>query len=307
MIVGLPILIVISFSCLILLFIILYEKYSKKELFSKLENIHWATVFSILWILFIILIASNKISNNIEINAWGDFLAGFFAPLLFLWLVYGVFLQKSEFANALKSFTYQYDEMKVQNQQIKIQQINTWFDRNLKNIQTIKTSIFQISNGSFNSIAEVVIELENDINSTTEYITLDNKYFNIYDDLKNIYDTIIYIQTNLDKQIVKYEKQVIILDSINEMKKEFVVLFKNELLDLRKILSVAYFLIALHKRPGYEKYSIYTNWTEDDANFNDIFNEIILMSKNTVNEILAEVLIKYKEINLDFKSCKIRK
>jgi len=292
---------------------ILYKKSIFKKLCVKIDSITVMLYVSGTWFLIILSLAIyNLLTANsdktLELNAWGDYLAGFFAPLLFGWLVYGVLIQKSEFANALKSFGFQYDEMKAQNEQIEIQQINTWFYRNLTTIQTLKTSIFQTSKGQFNSVAEIAIELEKDITSTDkQYIEEDTKYFNIYDDLKNIFDTFIYIEDHLNKQVIKYEEQSRIRESIKEIKKEFLVLFKNELSNLKKILSVAYFLIALNGRDGYEKYSPYLDWIGEEYDTNDIYNEIISMALNDVDEILLEVLNNYQKINIDFKTWKIRK
>ncbi|MEQ1672730.1 MAG: hypothetical protein ABL893_17905, partial [Hyphomicrobium sp.] len=39
-------------------------------------------------------------------NSFGDALAGIFAPLAFLWLVVGVFVQKDELSQQLKEFQH---------------------------------------------------------------------------------------------------------------------------------------------------------------------------------------------------------
>lgn len=292
---------------------VLYERNIIEKVCLEIDGFKLMSVVSAIWGLFIIVYAIYSYTypikdDPIHLNEWGDFLAGFFAPLLFLWLVYGVFIQKRELATVSESAQSQIKEMQEQARQTEIQQLHTWFNRNLNNIQTIKLSIFKVSSGHFNSIAEVAIELEKDITSTTKnYISLDDKYFKIYDDLKNIFDTIIYIQNYLDKQIVRYEGKDTKCESISEIKNEFLVLFKHELKDLKKILSVAYFLIALNKRTDYVKYSAYSHWLEDNATTNDIYNEIISMSKTTVDEILLEVLKNYEKINIDFKTWKIRK
>jgi hypothetical protein len=204
------------------------------------------------------------------------------------------------------ALTSQENTGKEQLSQVEIQQLNVWFNRNVQTVQTIKTSIFQTST-NFNSISEVVIKLEKDISSDEKkYIDEDTKYFNIYDDLKQIFDTIIYIEENLNKQIINYEEQGKITESIEEIKKEFSILFKNELSDLKKILSVAYFLIALNGRDGYERYSVYFDWIGEEYNTNDIYNKIISMSLSDVDKILLNVLINYQEININFKTWETR-
>jgi len=42
--------------------------------------------------------------RSLLISEWGDFLAGFSAPALFLWVMYGINLQRTEFANIVQSF-----------------------------------------------------------------------------------------------------------------------------------------------------------------------------------------------------------
>lgn len=301
------------FSFIIILQLkVLYKRDIIKKVCLEIDGFKLMSLISAIWVLFIIVYAiysyTFPIKEPIRLNEWGDFLAGFFAPLLFLWLVYGVLIQKIELATVSESSQSQTKKMQEQVAQTEIQQLNIWFNRNLKNIQTIKLSIFKVSNGDFNSIAEVAIELEKDITSTQKnYILVDDKYFKIYDDLKNIFDTIIYIQNYLDEQLIKYEEKDTKWESINEIKNEFLVLFKHELKDLKKILSVVYFLIALNKRSGYEKYLAYAHWLDGNATTSDIYNEIISMSKTTVDEILSEVLKNYEKINIDFKTWKIRK
>lgn len=86
-----------------------FERETKKEQ-SQLTNM--AIGVSVLYVLvFILLLASDLVGFQkvgvetetveaarpfIRLNEWGDLLAGLFAPLAFLWLVVGYFLQKRE-------------------------------------------------------------------------------------------------------------------------------------------------------------------------------------------------------------------
>lgn len=47
-----------------------------------------------------------------ELNAWGDFFAGFFAPLAFLWLVIGYLQQGEELKHSTKALQLQAEELR---------------------------------------------------------------------------------------------------------------------------------------------------------------------------------------------------
>lgn len=47
-----------------------------------------------------------------EISAWGDFFAGFFAPIAFLWLVLGYLQQGEELRNSSRALELQVEELR---------------------------------------------------------------------------------------------------------------------------------------------------------------------------------------------------
>jgi hypothetical protein len=130
--------------------------------------------------------------------------------------------------------------MKGQSEQIKIQQLNNWFNRNIQTVQTIKKSIFQNNDGNVNSIAEIYYQLNEDIRRH-------ENYFHLYDEMKDILEISIHMEEYLDEQY-NIEKEKIIKDSITNIKKEFTILFQNEFRNIKGILTVVYFLIALNKK-----------------------------------------------------------
>ncbi|MBN2965525.1 hypothetical protein JWV37_12105, partial [Sulfurospirillum sp. T05] len=76
---------------------VLYKKNIIKKLCLRVNDIRIMFYISATWILLIVIYAlyswiNQSDVNPIGLNEWGDFLAGFFAPLLFAWLVYGVFI-----------------------------------------------------------------------------------------------------------------------------------------------------------------------------------------------------------------------
>ncbi len=67
--------------------------------------------------------------HKLDLNAKGDFLAGLFAPVAFLWLIIGSFQQQQEITNQLKEMQLQREEtkqmVKAQNEQAKSIEANT--------------------------------------------------------------------------------------------------------------------------------------------------------------------------------------
>ncbi|MFX4211990.1 hypothetical protein ACOL2Y_06255 [Aliarcobacter butzleri] len=83
---------------------------------------------SMFWILLIIIVSfynfidiqTFQLKSN-PFNSWGDFFAGFFAPLAFLWLGYGIYIQREEFSKMVDSINEQKNEMKKHSDEFEIQ------------------------------------------------------------------------------------------------------------------------------------------------------------------------------------------
>lgn len=74
----------------------------------------WAWRSTVLWVLVVATLCRVGNADNMELNEWGDFLAGVTAPLAFLWLVVGYFQQGSELriqAHELSSSVKQQKDM----------------------------------------------------------------------------------------------------------------------------------------------------------------------------------------------------
>lgn len=66
---------------------------------KKIKNAtKWAIGFTVIWLscFFILLFIKRCTISGLELNEWGDLIAGTFAPLAFFWLVYGYFQQGQE-------------------------------------------------------------------------------------------------------------------------------------------------------------------------------------------------------------------
>ena len=110
---------------------------------------------TIIWIITIVIIAAWTISPEVSkydgfsdffvktefknFNNWGDFFAGFFAPLAFAWIGYGIYIQRQEFSKLSTSVNAQVAVMKQNSTQVETQtsqmekQINLIMSQDLAN------------------------------------------------------------------------------------------------------------------------------------------------------------------------------
>lgn len=291
--IGTPILIILVTSALILISIISYEKFTGNKVKCNLDNIGKLMFLSGAWLFFILIIASSQKFGSMDLNNWGDFLAGFFTPLLFLWLVYGVFIQKQEFANALESFQKQHKEMKDQVIQVEIQQLNTWFYRNTSTINMLKKDIL---NNNINSIQQLFINLENDISEHYNY-------FETYDELKNLIDLDMYVNNYLDIMRYKNKERNSLIESIENIKVEYNVLFADDINFAKKILTLVYFFIfSSRTRDDFSKYKIYEDWIEEEENYQNL---LIAFNQGELFKTLQVIMTNYKKLKIDFEKGRI--
>ncbi|GAB2891648.1 hypothetical protein GCM10027046_20650 [Uliginosibacterium flavum] len=68
-------------------------------------------IFTVGWLGFSLYMLLTK-KQPTELNAWGDFFAGFFAPLAFLWLVLGYLQQGEELRHSTEALRLQAEELK---------------------------------------------------------------------------------------------------------------------------------------------------------------------------------------------------
>lgn len=70
-----------------------FEKLTKEKISDIVPLIGVISMLSFIWFLVILNLWLNE-NKELDLNNWGDYLAGFFAPMLFLWVVSGIYLQK---------------------------------------------------------------------------------------------------------------------------------------------------------------------------------------------------------------------
>lgn len=74
----------------------------------------FGVILSLIYIGLIAYLQQDKLANILELdlNSFGDFLAGSLGPLGLFWLVLGFFQQGSELRNSIKALNLQTDELK---------------------------------------------------------------------------------------------------------------------------------------------------------------------------------------------------
>lgn len=91
----------------------------KKCIFSKVGSILlWG--ITIIWLIFIYFLCKDKNFPS-ELNAIGDFFAGAFAPLAFLWLIFGFYQQGRGLKQNSKALKMQAKELKRTTKALKLQ------------------------------------------------------------------------------------------------------------------------------------------------------------------------------------------
>lgn len=66
---------------------------------------------TVVWLVFVVIMFATQ-ERPTTLNAWGDFFAGFFAPLAFLWLVLGYLQQGEELRHSTEALRLQAEELR---------------------------------------------------------------------------------------------------------------------------------------------------------------------------------------------------
>lgn len=175
---------------------------------------------TIIWLIIVIIIATNNFIPDGKIfmpkewvfknfNNWGDFFAGFFAPLAFLWLGYGIFVQREEFSKMSESidnqkiemekqstqFETQSNHMKQQIDMIMSQDLANWYSKYSSNMATLykreegNKSLIDINTNFIdptNGLKDALTELEQIENILRYNSQIENYFFTHKDGMEKI-------------------------------------------------------------------------------------------------------------------------
>lgn len=239
-----------------------------KKYLKKFYGILILSYFSIIWLTFIILLSVNQNNvnnintvNSFPLNNWGDFLAGFVAPILFIWVVYGIFIQKSEFSNAIDEYKKSVEFLKKQSINEDIQHKNTWFDRNADMLE---------------KYIDLIINQEGPLNELNTKIIGQNIYTfrKILFDILNIVELNQYIITSL-KNSKNHEESY--NEALKRLETEYDILFGKNILSSKRIACKFYLHIYRSKKFSKKNYDII-----EHESFKSFYNLDILSNNKII-------------------------
>lgn len=261
--------------------------YNIKKEFSSSLTIETIITITLIWI-FIILFIYINYKESLKPNELGDFLAGLFAPILFTWVVFGIFLQKKEFTNAIDEYKRSIKFLDKQSINTDIQHQNEWFNRNANLIEK-----------NINYI-ESLIKNKLGLNSLNEFYKLISK--NSLDDHKEFFLLIeeISIHNNYIKSALKERKtnNEDFNKALDNLLHEYRLLFENDtkLTDLIycRYLIVIYYAKELYtiNKEEFSEEKIIKNYKDFFENITEKKEEII---KNMISKIKIEMNIKFMD------------
>ncbi len=253
-------------------------KIDKEKIFDLLKNTTWV------WLAIIVLIVISTITPSSEkytdynsfienlnfpqFNNWGDFFAGFFSPLAFLWLGYGILIQRDEFGKLTESVDAQKEEMERQSEQFQAQtghmakQINLIMSQDLANwYGKYSDNMSKLYNIDLN-------ELDEKFATINEYRTTVEKF----ESLENI--------LNYNNQIEKYffsEEKVEMKDIMDMLKIDYDVMHRKKI-NTTKMLYVKMSILKLLK----DKYHALPIDLPENININNFISRELEEKMNTL-------------------------
>lgn len=226
--------------------------------------------------------------NGLQLNEWGDYFAGFFAPVIFLWIVIGVYIQKSEFRNAVKEYSKSIQILDKQSVNTDIQHQNEWFNRNSnileKNINSLESLIqTDLSINSLNQFYKVMSK-----NSLEE----NDKYFPFIQEII-IHDQ--YIKTSLQDRKNDIET---FSNALENLLYEYDILFNNDI-KLLNIVLLKYILTIYYAKKLYNSNEEEFKNEKIVKNYQEFFNVITKEREKIIEDVISEKNIKIMTDYLD--------
>lgn len=296
----------LKFLCKKIKLLILYSSTKLKNIkFSSLTIMFLATLGWLSFIFFLIWMQKgdfdfacllNMKFDGLSLNEWGDFLAGFIAPVALGWLAYSIFYQKKEFENVKEAFVDQQDILKDQVTKLEIDQLHTWFERNTSRINVLLAKI-QKEKISNNDTPQL-------INEDFSLITQESKYFEIFDEIRNILKINEFILSSL----IESSKNKEVNKAIRELLIEYQLLYGEHIKFSKIILLKVYLCIAMHEKEikgefKYVKYKVYSDWLTKDLK-----DKIIELVNSQESKLIEEQInLAFEKIYLNFDWISINK
>lgn len=162
-------------------------------------------------------------STGLSLNEWGDFSAGFIAPLALGWLAYSIYYQKKEFEEVHSS-------LKDQISELEIEKYYNSYEKYINKIDYLINSISSTMN---------TISLE-ELNK--KFILANpNDFLNIATNVKKIY----LLNKSLKELLNNYKDNRKLKIALDDLSKQYDMLYKEDINLINEILLKYYFLIAI--------------------------------------------------------------
>ncbi len=250
---------------------------------NKIEIPNVLLFLTVTWLAILIAISLNILQSGTgKFNEWGDFFAGFSAPILFIWVLYGIVLQRQELTTALEDFSKSVELM--QNQHYVI-----WFNRN---ISRLKDYISALKIGSFDS--PILINP-----AFTRDIAIKNK--NIFDDIKSIIELNTFIENGLtyEEEDSHHVKEI-----LQELAKEYKILYEEDINNCKIIYWKMAVLISLADHEDeYKHYGNFMHWYSS-SELEKIYNLVKSANAITLEQKIDLVLLSSEYNDILFKGTK---
>ena len=126
---------------------------SNSKITQFIRNRDWriwlGLVITVIWIagglFYLARVTETSPSQNFGLEAVGSFLEGAFAPLAFLWLVLGLFIQQRELANNTEALRHTLEQSEKQTQAIAATEMNARQETFFKIAENVKHQLGGIS------------------------------------------------------------------------------------------------------------------------------------------------------------------
>ncbi|TLP36939.1 hypothetical protein [Arcobacter arenosus] len=261
-----------------------FEKLTKEKISDIVPLIGVISMLSFIWFLVILNLWLNE-NKELDLNNWGDYLAGFFAPMLFLWVVSGIYLQKKEFTNAINQYKKSVNFLEKQSINSDIQHLNTWFNRNADMLQKYIDSII-------NKKSKPLVEINKDFisNNITNYRNIATEIDNIVNLEKYIIETLKKAKRKIKEKLNDQEKENIKLfnTSVDKFLLEFKMLFGKNCFFSKSIALKIYLQIYITIKITEEK--------ETDDDVKDLiknYYELKYLMTEEKSQIINDLLNKH--------------
>lgn len=206
----------------------------------KNRSLYGMIIFSIIWISIISFLIYSFYSGNdfysllnvndycwgLKLNEWGDFFAGFMAPLALGWLAYSIYYQKKEFENVHSS-------LKEQVLELEMEKHYSSYEQQINKIDSLITII----NSQMNTIT---------LRELNEKFTLSDpiNYMKVATNIQKVF----LLNKNIHNLFERHNSEIKSVNALKMLKDQYNIIYAEDIEIVYKMLLKYYFLITISKK-----------------------------------------------------------